>query len=278
MNPADRNGAASSAFAIGERALFRVVDETDEFCSWEKKRIELASAGEKATLDLKIAWLTERLDALNATIRQCPANPASRRVLIVYYALVAIICFVVGTDLAYLCLAPFGFGLAAVLAAVGCAVGSAFWTDHLLRQRGETFQRVLPVVGFFAAIAGGLLLALVRGDVFNQFLQSAISGGDIALDQGVAFYRGAVWKLQGFLVLFGFALEIAAGWAWFELLKMIASGSEAERAKTELAAVLTEMLEAAGRRASTESAPGLAVAEFKSEIHRGILSGAGQRI
>jgi hypothetical protein len=278
MQPPNQNGTGSSAFAIGERAIFRVVDETDEFCSWEKKRIELASAGEKATLDLKIAWLTERLDALRQVISQCPPNPATRRVLMVYHALVAAVCFFVGLDLAYLCLAPFGFGFAAVLAALGCAVVTAFWTDQLLKSRGDRFKRILPVVGFAAAVAGGLLLAFVRGDVFNQSLQSALSGGEVALDQSVAFYSDAVWKLQGFLVLFGFALEIAAGLAWHELLELINSGSETDRAKNELAAVETELLEATGRRVSTESAPALAVAEFKSEIHRGILSGAGRRI
>jgi hypothetical protein len=185
MNYEERNGPDRSAFAVGEGAVRRVINQEEQYCAYEMDRIEKANAASRAGLEVEIGWNEERERELTGILEGCEGGDAAMRLRRIYFAATAALFCLASIIFAHVSLQPFGLGLEILPGVIALGLILAFWTHPLLEN--ESFRPFIAAAGFLCALLGVLLMAFVRGNVFALQLNEAIASSATSPEQGVQF-------------------------------------------------------------------------------------------
>ena len=282
----------STVVEIGERLAFEsaeaVLEKADLFCENERDRIELANRPQIAALREEGSHLLTEEKELRERLRNAPqpGELAMRKRKIFYYSAITLVLTAASVAFVFYSFAPFGLGWVAYLYALGAAVGAPFLIEFTLKHwNGEKVLKAIAAVSCLAAIAGLMLLAVVRGQILAQRLTSAEPTVIIDDDPQTAapqpqndFYANTMRLLLPVMVLLAFAMDLGAGLALHEAWRIASSDTEdwdalrsrlkeLDDKKTALVTAFTQLQEE----------PALFFKTFWSNFHRATLTHAARR-
>ena len=155
---------------IGTGAAVRTEEHATEYCARERQRIELTNQPTILALRGKIGVLKDTADDIESRIPQAapPGEARSRtRKALFYWSLAALLC-IAGFVFAVIAFEPFRLGWKAWLYCVGIAVVTPFLVDQVLDSwPNANLIKMVRTVACIAAILSGILLAVIRGDLFK---------------------------------------------------------------------------------------------------------------
>jgi hypothetical protein len=275
MNDADTTHGVGHE--IGTDAAIRTEEHAAEYCARERQRIELTNQPGILALRGKIGVLKETADDIEARIPKAapPGEVRSRRrKALLFWSLAAILC-IAGFVFAVLAFEPFRLGWKAWLYCVGIAVVTPFLVDQVLESwPNPNFVKVVRTAACLAAILSGILLAVIRGDLFTVEMAddnpavtvesddppttsagtttttgatssppAALPATPAPLAAGEDFYVRTLGLLRLAMALFAFTLELGSGLAVHEARRWSALGEDSETLQKKLTAVRSEMIE-----------------------------------
>ncbi len=277
----DTNITYGVGHEIGTEAAIRTEEHAAEYCARERQRIELTNQPGILTLRGKIAVLKDTADDIETRIPKAapPGEVRSRkRKALFYWSLAALLC-VAGFVFAVLAFEPFRLGWKAWLYCLGIAVVTPFLVDQVLDSwPNANLIKVVRAAACLAAILSGILLAVIRGDLFTVEVThddpvvtvdsddpattpaspaatpttpsagSSTPGAPPATPPAPPateedFYDRTLGLLRLVMALLAFTLEIGAGLAVHEARRWSSTGEDSEALRNKLKAVRDEMIE-----------------------------------
>ena len=225
--------------SIGEQlateSVKQVVSNMEAYCASEQQVIELRNDPSILALTFEAQLLREQELELVECLRHTPpiGSLRVRRVKAIWYWMVAVVLTSASCYLTFFSLEPFRIGTKALLYCVGVAAVTPFALGLVLeRWNTERIFKWSAAVACVAALAGVLLLALVRGNILMQQFENATPAVIIDDQQPVVpqpetdFYGATLSLLTAFMFLLTLAMELGAGLAMHEGWRMIADDSE----------------------------------------------------
>lgn len=232
----------------------------EAICGHERARIELGNAARVRALQAEIALYIEEEDDLKARLHLAPrlGDARSTRSRAAYYSTVAALLVVGSFFFSLIAFAPFRLGWKASLYCVAIAIVAPFLVEQFLERWGETSATVLKAVTLVAAscaVAGLMLLAVVRGDVLAHEIKDtdpvvltangdAASLGPVPATPPDSFYDRTVSLLRLLMLLLAVAMELGAGLALHQASMLRAhAGEDPDALKRKLGEVHQAMIE-----------------------------------
>src|SRR6266446_3423990 len=232
----DVRTANESGEVLGYAAVDQVRDRAEQYSLAEKERITTAN---QPVIDARCAefgLLVERRRDLKEDLRKAPplGDLQSRRSKARYYWAVAIVLSLAGFFFSLLTFDPYRLGLKAYLYCVGIAIVTPFLVDKFLDLwASPRLVRALATGACAAAIVRLMLLAVIRGDVLSQQMET--SNAPVVVDDAPAvpdvpqqpnFYKQTLGLLRLVMALLALALEVGAGLAVFEARRLASESGE----------------------------------------------------
>ena len=279
----DRN-AECIGTQVAAEAVDHVVKRAEEYCESEKQRIELANGPMIFARRAEMSLLVERERDLKERARRAlPAGDDlhSRRRRSRYYWAVTVFLGVAAFFFSLLAFDPFRLGWKSYLYCVGIAVVSPFCVDKFLETWGNAkLVKVLATVACVAALTSLVMLAVIRGDVLIQYVQSAnavaVFGGDnsAAAQPQNNFFDTTLPLLRLVMACLALAMELGAGLALYDARRLgLDSGEDALKIGSELLGVQKEMVAHVYEITALQNAPAQFVNQFWRDFHRAMLNG-----
>lgn len=273
---------------LGCEGVERLVDEFDNICAQERRRIELANEALIIALRMElVAWADEE-ERIGERLRLAPppGDRRSRRVQAWIAGGVAFALTVAGFFFSLLAFDPFRLGWKSYLYCLGIAIVSPFCVDKCLKEwdcRG--LIKALATVACVAAVASLVLLAVVRGDLVGQELKDAErvvvvtdSNTTAPQEEGDQFYKEALPLLELVMALLAVAMELGAGLALHDARKLASdSGEDAEQIARQLMGVRSQMAALASRIVDYANEGAGFEARFRRDFCRAMLTHAKRK-
>ena len=180
-----------------------------------------------------------------------------------------------------LTLAPFQLGLMSWPFAVGVAVLTPFLVEKLL-EKNDILVKVLNAVATAAAVAGLMLLADVRGNLFEQQLRQSQEQAVVIDDSQPQrrrrdndFYDRSTRLLEVAMLLIAFSMEVGAGLALLEARRSAPNTSEDWKAlRGELRQLRSRKTVIMRTVVDLHNESGIFAARFWRDFYRAMLSNA----
>ena len=240
---------------IGTGAAARTEEHATEYCTRERQRIELANQPTILALRSKIGVLKDTADDIESRIPRAtpPCEARSRTKKTTLFWSIAALLSIAGFVFAVIAFEPFRMGWKAWLYCVGIAVVTPFLVDQVLDSwPNPNLIRTVRTAACIAAILSGILLAVIRGDLFKQEIGQddpviTVNSDDSSTAASPAattpppteenFYDRTLGLLRLAMALLAFAMELGAGLAAHEARRWSSSGEDSETLRKELMAV-----------------------------------------
>jgi hypothetical protein len=191
---------------LGQEAFEHAKIHGEDYCLRERQRIEVANEPATLALRARIALRQAEADELEEQIRNAPpeGDVRTRRNRARFYMAIAVILLVGIFLYTVMALQPFRIGWIMWGLVLACAIATPFLCDETLEVWDTTRHRlgykVFLTVVCFAAIAGQLLLGVVRGYVFQEQLTNntapVVIEGESRADTVPTFYHKATGCLM----------------------------------------------------------------------------------
>jgi hypothetical protein len=265
---------------LGADGVNSVVAKVEQYCAYAEQRIALKNHPSVLGLRAELSLLTDEERQLADRLSQAP--PAGdlrhkRRKAISAWTFTAILTGA-GFFFALLSFEPFRLGWKSYVYCLGIAVVVPFLVDNLLEDnRLENVVKVLTAVAATAGLASLMLLAVIRGDLLAQQVQTppavVIDGDQPAPDAPNTFYGSTLGLLRIATVLLSLAMELGAGLALREAWKMLPQDSvDWEKLRQERHQVHQRMVALAAEITRLEDEPALYVARFWRDFYGSMLT------
>jgi len=268
---------------LGHEAVDHVVQRAEDYCECEKRHIEVANQPRILALRAELSLLVERERDLKERVRRAPpaGDLSSRRRKSRYYWAVALFLSIAGFFFSLLAFDPYRLGWKSYLYCVGIAVVSPFCVDKFLESWGNPkLIKVLAAVACAAALTSLVLLALIRGDVLIQYVQTAspvvIFGGESAASSEPQnnFFNATLPRLRLLMALLALAMELGAGLALHDARRLgLDAGEDSAKIGSELLAIQREMVARVYEISALQNAPAVFVTQFWRDFYRAMLNG-----
>jgi hypothetical protein len=255
---------------LGVESAVRVESLAERCCACEKQRIEITNRPLIAALRAELALLREREQNLAFRVSHAlpPGDLRSRRRNAWYYWAVALTLTIAGFFFSLVSFEPFRLGSKAVLYCVGLAILTPFAMERFLAPEKERLVKAFAMLAFIAALASGVLLAVVRGNLLARAIQEVGSAVVIEGDAPAAapaetnpFYQHTLILVCIVMGLVALGMELSAGLALREARRLGAETGDdpealaAERSKVQqrMIACLAELTALEGEAESFEA-------------------------
>jgi hypothetical protein len=171
---------------------------------------------------------------------------------------------------------------------VALAVVCAYATEETL-EKCNSYRLIVvtAVVSLVTSLAGLIVLALVRGEVFALYLRSVTSAAltdssavaPTGIVNAVQFYETAAHELQLFFALLAVAMELATGLAIYEARKiMVPPAKDAlDILLQQIRNVEREMVRLLHRIEFLKREPDIFMNQFSRDFYLGLTQGAARR-
>ncbi len=267
--------AENLGLVLGQQAYERAKEHASHICGWRKRHIEKSNAAEQARLKVRLVSLIEQADELRERLKSRPPEGSAvlRKRRICLYLFVTLLCLA-SIFFAHLSLAPFGLGWELWILCLGFGIVVPRSTARTLEIfNGKCLLRTLAVTALAASLAGILVLAILRGEVFALYLRTYISAADpSSTELGAGFYQGTIgWMI----VLFGLlavGMELEAGLDLYEARQLaLIDDGETKRIRQQLDEIEAESANIAGRLTELANAPDVFESDLMWNFELGML-------
>lgn len=274
--------AETSAHDLGVGAVDNVVTNAERVCAYESERIALTNESVIVGLQAQYQLLREEERHLEERLRSAPPAGDLRRLRLraFYYWLLTALLIAAGFAFAVLSFAPFRLGWKSWLYCGGIAALTPFLVEKLLEgPRMERLIKALTAAAAVAALAGLMLLAVIRGNLLSEEFRENSAPAvvlDDASPQAPApqndFYQSTTTLLKVTLLLFAFAMELGAGLTLHGAWRTVPDDSEDwKKLRTDLVLVRQGMAQIARQATMLHNEPDIFAARFWREFYRGLL-------
>jgi len=281
MNRHQEEGMQAGGADLGEQAVEHVAQYATEICNYERQRLVLTSEPRINELHAQGSELTKHKRGLEDRLHFAPAPHAvkSQRRRVAYYWTTGIALAVAAFFFALLSFEPFRLGWKGWLYCVGVGIVTPFAVEVFLDLwKHEQVMKAVAMAVFLAALAGGALLASVRGDLLAQQTQTAeapvtIEGdGQPAAQPQNSFYDSTRKPLRILMLLFAFAMDLGAGVAIHRAMLLgAAAGDDAEKLTEQLVDVNARLAAIIHEITSLTNAPAAFEARFWRDFYGAML-------
>ncbi|MGA8087635.1 MAG: hypothetical protein WCA10_10030 [Terracidiphilus sp.] len=270
------------AHQLGAGGVDNLVANAERICDYQQKHIELSNQGAIVALKEEHNQLCEEEHRIGTLLNHAPPSGDLRRLrrrAIYCWALTAILTLS-GFAFTVLTLAPFQLGVMSWPFTVGIAVLTPFLVEKLL-ENNAILVKVLTAIATAAAVTGLMLLAAVRGNLFEQQLRQSQEQAVVIDDsqptqaQDNDFYDRSTRLLEAAMLLVAFSMEVGAGLALLEARRSAPNPSE------DWKALRGELRQIRGRKTliirtvvDLHNEPGIFAARFWRDFYRAMLSNA----
>jgi hypothetical protein len=262
-------------------AIDRVTDAAESYCSHESDRIALVNEPRINVLQTEGKHLTERRSRLAERLGAMTPQGDLRRSKLEgwYYGAVGALLSLAAFAFVLYGFDPFRLGAIGKVFCAGIALVTPFLVDEFLKAwKAESVAKVMVTVAFAAALAGGMFLADVRGDLLAHTVTDASpavvidDGGDAtpaSTSRKPSFYESTAIPLQILTILFTLAIDLGAGIAFHRARTVCATcADEREIITRELAVVDQRLAGVVFELTALQNAPAVFAARFWRDFNR----------
>lgn len=279
--------AEFAARELGTGGVDNIVTNAERICAYESQRIALTNEAVLAGLQAQYALLRQEEHHLEERLQYAPPRGDLRRLRrkAIYCWLLVVLLTVAGFAFALLTFEPFRLGWKAWLYCGGIAALTPFLVDKLLDgPRMERVFKWLTAAAAIAAIAGLMLLAVIRGNLLAEEIQANTASAVIIDDAAPqapppenTFYDSTLTLLRVTLLLLAFAMELGAGLALHEAWRSAPDDSEDwKKLRADLVLVRQGMAAIARQATALRNEPDTFAARFWRDFYRGLLTNAAR--
>jgi hypothetical protein len=270
------------AHQLGAGGVDNLVANAERICDYQQRHIDLTNQGTIVALKEEHNQLCEEERRIGALLQSAPPSGdlgRLRRRAIFCWALTAILTLS-GFAFTLLTLAPFQLGWMSWPFAVGVALLTPFLVEKLL-EKNDVLVKVLNAVATTAAVTGLMLLADVRGNLFEQQLRQSQEQAVVIDDSQPTqapysdFYDRSTRLLEAAMLLIAFSMEVGAGLALLEARRSAPNSSE------DWGALRGQLRQIRGRKTvimrtmvDLHNESGIFAARFWRDFYRAMLSNA----
>lgn len=263
---------------LGDAGVGSLVQNVEEFCVFETRRIELVNQARIVALRAEGSLLVDEEEDLKNRLRHAPpvGDIRTRRARIIYYGAVALALIAAGFYFSLLAFDPYRLGAKSYVYCLGIALVTPFLVEQALeRWHAEKLVKWLTALGAVVAVASLVMLAVIRGDLFAALFKmsaSIVDGADPGTPQ-LDFYASTLTLLRLVMALVALAMELGSGLALRETWRLIADKSEDWNAlRTRLAQVRERLIAVAQEATALQNEPAVFAARFWRNFHRAMLT------
>ena len=274
---------ATAGFFLATAGTDRTVLLTEQIGGLEKNRRRIANEPEIVRLANTLATMESDRRQLQAMLGATLKTSGVQGQWPIWQTIMAVLFLSAGFALTRMSLEPFDFNPELIwICSLGIACVCAYATSEFLAKTDlKAIVLGISIVLVLASLAGLMVLASVRGDIFLHHLQNLANSDDgtaaSATDTGLAFYRTVAPKMQMFLRLLSLALELAAGLALHEIraaLKARPLPPSPESRRLEM--VEREISQIEARLRFLQNDPEMFEYEYRRNLYIGLLTGAAR--
>jgi hypothetical protein len=267
---------------LGNEAAGHIAQRAEDYCEYERRRIELSNEAQINALNVEGTRLTKRERQVEERIRVAAhsSDNRSRKRKAYFYWLTGILFGIAAFFFSLIALGPYRLGWYGVLYCLGIAVATPFGIEVFLDAwKSEKLLKALVTVVFLAAIIGGALLAAVRGDLLAQ--QAHESAPAVVIDdersappeQRNSFYDSTPGSLRMLMILLALAIDLGAGVAiHLALMLGAASDEDPEKLAQELTEIQARLAGIVFEITGLRNAPEIFVVRFWRDYYRAMLT------
>jgi hypothetical protein len=266
---------------VGNEAAEHIAKRAEDYCECEMQRIELSNQARINALHVEGSRLTKLERQIEERLRLAPppGDARSRKRKAYFYWFAGILLTGAAFFFSLIAFGPYRLGWYGDLYCLGIALVTPFAVEEFLRAwQSERILKAVVTVVFLAALAGGALLAAIRGDLLSQQVQEStpaivIDGENApaAMSQN-SFYDSTHGSLRILMLLLALAIDLGAGVAIHRArLLGASSGEDFEKLSRELAEIQERLAAIVYDITALTNAPAIFVARFWRDFHRAML-------
>ncbi len=279
-NTQDQDGVGST---FGTEVAGHVERHSAGYCTSERQRIETVNRPAVLALRARVAQLQEQARNLEHRIYHAPPPGEFRmrkRKAVIRYVIAAILT-VAGFVFSVIAFDPFRLGWKGWVYCIGISILTPFLVDRFLeRWASPRLVNVLVTVAVVVAVASGVLLAEIRGDLLAQQVNSTPTAVIQSADDPApppaenTFYDRTLGLLRLVMALLAFAIEVGAGIAFHEAGQWsLGSGEDPVALRRELDTVRERMIAHGHEVWALEQAGAAFEHEFWRDFYRSLING-----
>ena len=268
---------------LGSEAAEHIARRAEDYCECERQRIQLSNQARINDLHVEGSRLIKLERQIEDRLRS--ATPAgdlrSRKRKVYFYWFTGILLTVAAFFFSLIAFGPYRLGWYGDLYCLGIALVTPFAIEVFLDAwKSEKLFKAVVTAVFLAAIAGGALLATIRGDLLSQQVHE--SAPAIVIDGETSppipepensFYDSTRSSLRMLMLLLALAIDLGAGVAMHRALLLGASsGEDFEKLSLELAGIRERLAAIVFEITALNNAPGIFVARFWRDFYRSMLT------
>ena len=267
---------------LGAGGVDNLVANAERICDYQQRYIELTNQGAIVALKEEHNQLCEEERSIGNLLHLAPPSGDLRRLrrrAIFCWTLTAILTLS-GFAFTLLTLAPFQLGFISWPFAIGVAVLTPFLVEKLL-EKNDILVKILNAVAAAAAVTGLMLLADVRGNLFEQQLRQSQEQTVVIDDSQPTqapenkFYDRSTRLLEAAMLLIAFSMEVGAGLALLEARRSAPNSSEDWKAlRGELRQIRDRKTAIMRSMVNLHNEAGIFAARFWRDFYRAMLSNA----
>lgn len=267
---------------LGNEAADHIAKRAEDYCERERQRIELVNQARINALHVEGSRLTKLERQIEERLRLAPppGDVRSRKHRAYFYWCAGFVLTVAAFFFSLIAFGPYRLGWYGDLYCLGIALVTPFAVEEFLGAwQGERIFKAVVTVVFLAALAGGALLAAIRGDLLSQQVQEStpaivIDGENAPAPQPHnSFYDSSHGSLRMLMLLLALAVDLGAGVAIHRALLLGASsGEDSEKLSRELAEIQQRLAAIVREITALTNAPAIFVAQFWRDFYRAMLT------
>jgi hypothetical protein len=267
---------------VGNEAAEHIAKRADDYCEYERQRIELVNQAKINALHVEGSRLRKLERQIEERLRLAPppGDARSRKRKAYFYWFAGILLTGAAFFFSLIAFGPYRLGWYGDLYCLGIAIVTPFAVEEFLTAwHGERVLKAVVTVVFLAALAGGGLLAAIRGDLLSQQVQESAPAIVIDGENAPAamlqnsFYDSTRGFLRMLMLLLALAIDLGAGVAIHRALLLGASSWEDfEKLSRELAEIQERLAAIVYEITALTNAPSIFVARFWRDFYRAMLT------
>ena len=272
---------------LGLEAVERVLALAEQYSDSERQRIELSNQPRIRTIQAELAIDADEFNRLDERLRLAapPGDARARKREAWYRGAMALVLTTASFAFLLLTVDPYRFGWRGWLACAGAVAAVTYGLDKFLEcwdRRG--LIKILATVAFTGAISSLAVLAVIRGEVLGQQLQSAETrtveidaedsvSPEIQTHSQNSFYEDTLPLLKIAMALLALGMELGAGLALHDARRVAnASGEDYEELAEKRRQVQQHMTTLLYESHARSSAGAIFAAEFWRNFYRAMLT------
>jgi hypothetical protein len=269
---------------LGQESVEQVVAHIEQYCAYEKQRIELSNRPQILSRRAELALLWERKEKLEAQIREAPSvgDLRSRRRTARAYWVLAFVLTGAGLYFTKLSFDPFRSATNPYLYCLGIALSVTFLGELFLAvwcKNNDKLHKTVVTAAFVATLSALVLLAIIRGDLLMQKLKQESQAAVVIDDSNSTpppqntFYDDASLLLRLTLPLLALGMDLAAGLALREARRFsCVSDVDPIKLSVELDAVHQQIVSVAAEVTWLKHEAAIFEARFWRDFYRSMLT------